>query len=455
MPTITRKYQLKVVGDKEETDRVYTYLRNGIEAQNKALNEAISALYAAKILEMSTDDNKELTKLFRRVTHGKNETGFTDDITFPVGLPTAGDVGRKAKQDLDNAFKKGLRYGRVSLPSYKADSPLMIHVDYVRLRSTNPHKDNGIYHEYETPMDLIEALEKENNPKVFLKFVNGIVFRFVFGNPWKGREQRKVFEKIFSEEYKVCGSSIEVDGKKIILNLCMDVPKAEHKLDKNVAVGVDLGLAIPAVCALNNNEYERLFIGNIDDFLRVRTQLQSQRRRLQKNMRNGSGGHGRSKKLKAMDRLRDRERNFVQTYNHMVSRRVVDFAVKNNAAYINIEDLSGFGKDSNGDIHKDKEIVLRNWSYYELQNYITYKAQMHGIEVRKVKPEYTSQICSYCGKRGIRREQAKFVCINPECRSHKIYGKGFVNADFNAARNIAMSANFVEDTETKQTRKGA
>jgi len=129
--------------------------------------------------------------------------------------------------------------------------------------------------------------------------------------------------------------------------------------------------------------------------------------------------------------------------------------VKNNAAYINIEDLSGFGKDRNGDIHKDKEIVLRNWSYYELQNYITYKAQMHGIEVRKVKPEYTSQICSYCGKRGIRREQAKFVCINPECRSHKIYDKGFVNADFNAARNIAMSANFVEDTETKQTRKGA
>lgn len=453
MPTITRKYQLKVVGDKEEVDRVYKYLRDGIEAQNKALNEAISAMYVAKMLEMSTDDKKELRKLFSRITGTKRETGFTDDITFPIGLPTASDVAMKAKQDLDNAFKKGLKYGRTSLPSYKADSPLIVHVDFVHLRSTNTHRDNGIYSEYESPMDLVNALEKENNPKIFLKFVNGITFRFVFGNPWKGREQRKVFEKIFSEEYKVCGSSIEIDDKKIILNLCMDVPKAEHKLDKNVTVGVDLGLAIPAVCALNNNEYERAFIGNIDDFLRVRTQLQSQRRRLQKNMRNIGGGHGRSKKLKALNRLRERERNFVQTYNHMVSHRIVDFAVKNNAAYINIEDLSGFGKDRKGEIQKEKEIVLRNWSYYELQNYITYKANMHGIEVRKIKPEYTSQICSYCGKKGIRREQAKFVCINPECRCHKIYDKGYMNADFNAARNIAMSENFVE--EIKKTKKGA
>lgn len=453
MPTITRKYQLKVVGDKEEVDRVYKYLRDGIESQNRALNEAISALYVAKMLEMSSDDRKELEKLFGRITGTKRETGFTSDIVFPVGLTTASDVRVKAKQDLNNAFKKGLKYGRTSLPSYKADNPLIIHVDYIRLRSTNPHQDNGIYHEYETPTDLVEALEKDSNPKVLIKFVNGITFRIVFGNPWKGREQRKVFEKIFSEEYKVCGSSIEIDGGKIILNLCMDIPKAEHKLDKNVTVGVDLGLAIPAACALNNNEYERLFVGNIDDFLRIRTQLQSQRRRLQRNLKTTGGGHGRGKKLKALDRLRDRERNFVQTYNHMISRRVVDFAVKNGAGYINIEDLSGFGKDRKGETQKDKEIVLRNWSYYELQQNITYKAQMHGIEVRKVKPEYTSQICSYCGERGIRKEQAKFVCINPACRCHKIYDKDYINADFNAARNIAMSVNFVEEDEEKKTKR--
>ena len=56
MPNITRKYQLKVIGDKEEIDRVYKYIREGTEAQNKALNEAMSALYAANLLDMSKDD---------------------------------------------------------------------------------------------------------------------------------------------------------------------------------------------------------------------------------------------------------------------------------------------------------------------------------------------------------------------------------------------------------------
>ena len=452
MPTLTRKYRLQVVGDNKEVDRVYKYLREGIEAQNKALNEAISAMYVAKMLDMSQEDRKELNKLFSRMTHGKNECGFTDDIVFPTGLGTPSRVKMKAQQDLDNAFKKGLKYGRTSLPSYKADNPLLIHVDYVRLRSTNPHNDFGIYSEHETPMDVVDALEKDVDPKIFLKFVNGITFKFIFGNPWKSREMRQVFENIFSETYKVCGSSIEVDGIKIILNLCLDVPKHEHKLDKNIVTGVDLGLAIPAMCALNNDDWERLAIGNIDDFLRVRMQIQGQKRRLQKQLKNTKGGHGRSKKLKALERLEDHERRFAQTYNHMVSKRVVDFALKNNAAYINIEDLSGFGKDQKGEVQKDKDIVLRNWSYYELQNYITYKANMHGIEVRKIKPEYTSQICSCCGQRGIRKEQAKFVCINPECKSHKMYGS-YVNADFNAARNIAMSTNFVDEEEKKSKKK--
>ena len=442
MPKITRKYQLKVIGDKEEIDRVYKYIREGTEAQNKALNEAMSALYAANLLDMSKDDKKELSKLFSRVTNGKNESGFTDDICFATGLGTTSSIKQKVKQDFNNACKKGLMYGRVSLPSYKTDNPLLVSKSYVQLLSESD-KNFGIYNAYETPMDLVDALEKETNPEVYLKFANNILFKFVFGNPWRGREQRKVFERIFSGEYKICGSSIGIDGKKIILNLCMDIPKQKHNLDENIIVGVDLGLAIPAMCALNNDDYKRLSIGSIDDLLRVRIQLQNERKRIQGNLKNSKGGHGRQKKLKALDNLKDRERNFVQTYNHMVSKRVVDFAVKNNARYINMEDLSGFGKTRYGKSKSEDEKVLRNWSYYELQNYITYKAQLHGITVRKVRAEYTSQTCSYCGSKGIRKEQKKFVCVNPDCKCHKIYD-GYINADFNAARNIAMSNDFVE-----------
>ena len=115
----------------------------------------------------------------------------------------------------------------------------------------------------------------------------------------------------------------------------------------------------------------------------------------------------------------------------MVSKRVVDFALKNNAKYINIENLEGYDTS---------KFILRNWSFYQLQQYITYKAGLHGIEVRKINPAYTSQKCSCCGyvDSGNRpkeeKGQAYFKCL--KCGEE-------MNADFNAARNIAVSTNFV------------
>ncbi len=441
MPNLTRKYKLIPVGDKEEVNRVYTYLREGMEMQNKAMNQYMTALYVAQMLEATKEDRKELNKYYSRIAANKKGSAYTDDIVFPKGLATTAVLTRKVSEDFGNAMKKGLMYGKISLPTYRLDNPLLIHPDYVRLRSLSLI-DDGIYHKYDSPMDLINGLEKDTNPEVYIKFANGITFKIVFGNPHKGREQRKVFENIFSETYKVCGSSMEIDkNRKIILNLCLEVPKQEHKLDENVIVGVDLGQVIPAMCALNNNYQIREKIGDKESLLHVREEMRAKRQRLQENLKFSKGGHGRKEKLKALDRLKNRERHFVQTYNHKVSKRVVEFALRHNASQINIEDLSGFGKDKNGNVEELKKKILSEWSYYELQNYITYKAQLHGIVVKKVNPAYTSQTCSCCGQRGIRLSQSEFICQNPDCKCHTLYGK-YINADFNAARNIAMSTDY-------------
>lgn len=423
---LTRKIQIFPVGDKEEIDRVYKYLRDGIYNQNKAMNQYMSALYVSTIEDVSKEDRKELNQLYTRISTSKKGSAYDESIVFPKGLPTTASLGQKVRQDFSKSCKDGLLCGKVSLPTYRKDNPLLIHVDYVRLRSTNPHQDNGIYHNYETHMDFLDHLYSKDL-EVLIKFTNGITFKMILGNPHKSHGLRSEIKEIFEEHYKVCGSSIQIDGKKIILNLSMEIPKKEVELDENTVVGVDLGIAVPAVCSLNNSDYIRQSIGSKDDFLRVRTQLQSQRRRLQKALVVSSGGHGRNKKMKAMDRLKNRERNFVKTYNHYVSKNVVDFAVENKAKYINVEDLSGF--DSS-------KFILRNWSFYELQQFITYKAAKYGIEVRKINPYHTSQICSCCGhwEEGQRIDQAHFIC--------KSCGKQ-INADFNAARNIAKSTDFV------------
>lgn len=423
---LTRKIRIFPVGDKEEIDRVYKYLREGIFNQNKAMNQYMSALYIGAIEDISQDDRKELNQLYTRISTSKKGSAYDESIEFPKGLPTTASLGQAVRQDFSKACKDGLLYGKISLPTYKKDNPLLVHVDYVRLKNTNPHRDNGLYHDYISHTEFLDHLYSKDLD-VYIRFANNITFKIIFGNPHKSASLRSEIQQIFEENYKVCGSSIQIDGKKIILNLSMDIPKQELELDENIVVGVDLGLAIPAVCGLNTNDYIKQSIGSKDDFLRIRTQLQSQRRRLQKSLASTSGGHGREKKLKPLEKLKDRERNFVKTYNHYVSKNVVDFAVKNKAKYINIEDLSGF--DSS-------QFILRNWSFYELQQFITYKAAKYGIEVRKINPYHTSQICSCCGhwEEGQRIDQSHFKCKS--CGAE-------LNADFNASRNIAMSTDFV------------
>lgn len=434
---ITRKIQLIPVGDKEEINRVYTYLREGIKAQNMAMNQYMSALYSTMMMDISKEDRKELNKLYTRVSSSKLGSAYDKSIEFAKGLPMGGSIQQKVKQDFDNAMKKGLQYGKLSLPSYREDNPLLIHVDYVRLRSTNPHIDNGLYHNYESHQDLLDHLFK-SDLELFIKFANKITFKVIVGQPHKSAEIRSVFKNIFEDYYHIKGSSIEFSGTKIILNMSIEIPKQQKELDENVVVGVDLGIAIPAVCALNTNNYVRKSIGSKDDFLRVRTQIQNQRRRLQSNLKMTNGGHGRKKKLQSLDRFSEYEKNWVKTYNHQVSKQIIDFALKNNAKYINLEDLSSFNQKRLRD-----NFLLANWSYYQLQQYIKYKAEKYGIVVRFINPYHTSQNCSCCGhyEDGQRIKQSEFICKNPECKNFGVK----INADFNAARNIALSTDFIKN----------
>ncbi|WP_186430057.1 zinc ribbon domain-containing protein [Clostridium sp. BSD9I1] len=80
------------------------------------------------------------------------------------------------------------------------------------------------------------------------------------------------------------------------------------------------------------------------------------------------------------------------------------------------------------------ETLLKNWSYYDLQQKIKYEAEENGIEVNFINPYCTSFRCSLYGNidkenRDCKNNQAKFECI---ICGHK------ENADINAARNISL-----------------
>ena len=155
------------------------------------------------MMDISKDDRKELNKLYSRVSTSKLGSAYDESIEFAKGLHTTASIKQKVKQDFDNAMKKGLKYGKISLPSYRENNPLLIHVDYVRLRSTNPHIDNGLYHSYQSHQNFLDHLY-DKDLELFIKFVNKITFKIILGNPHKSAEIRSVFKNIFEDYYHNC-----------------------------------------------------------------------------------------------------------------------------------------------------------------------------------------------------------------------------------------------------------
>lgn len=421
--TICRKIKLIPIGDKEERNRVYQFIRNGQYAQYQACNLLMGQLVSEYYKYNRDIKNEDFKKKQKEIMINSNP--LFNDIEFATGVDTKSAVTQKVKQDFSSALKNGLAKGERTVTNYKRTNPLIT-------RSRDLKFTYG-YNSYQEFLDKINDSDLE----VYINWVNKIKYKIVFGNPHKSQELRSVVKNIFEENYKVQGSSFAIDGISIILNLSLSIPKQIKELDENTVVGVNLGLIVPAMCALNNDKYKKLSIGDVDDFLRVRTKIQAQRRRLQKSLKNTSGGHGRNKKLKALDKIKKSESHFVETYCHMISKRIVDFALKNNAKYINLENLTGYDTS---------DFVLRNWNYYKIQQYTTYKAEKYGIIVRYVNPAYNAQVCSICRNWGPaqRKTRKAFECDNPDCSSHKIYKYGF-DADFNTARNVAMSTLFVKD----------
>lgn len=318
---------------------------------------------------------------------------------------TADMVVIKVKQDYSNNFAD-IVTGKISLMNYKQDNPLMITGQCLKV-----FKDEDKY---------------------FIKIMAGFELEVVLGSRRNENKEELIItlERCISGEYKVCQSQIQFDNNNnVIFNLVIDIPtKTKYTPVPGRVLGVDLGIKYPAYMAINDSPNIKQSLGSIDDFMRVREQMQARKRKLQQALTLTKGGKGRKKKTQALDRFRDKERNWVKTYNHQLSAKIVQFAKKNKCEFINMEKLTkdGFGNK-----------LLRNWSYYELQQMVEYKAKKEGIEVRYIDPAYTSQTCCICGNidKDNRQTQEQFKCT--KC-GHEM------NADHNAAINIARSKNFIK-----------
>lgn len=275
----------------------------------------------------------------------------------------------------------------------------------------------------------------EENEKIYFRpsFKGKMTFALRFGRDLSNN--RVIIKRIMKGDYSLSDSYLKFDKNKLFLYAVVKGQKeVTPQLDDKTYVGIDLGIAKPAVCAVNNSDRCK-FIGDGTFIVHKRNQFYRDKNAKKRSINSmANGGKGYKRKMNPVDRIKDKESKFFTNINHNLSKQIVQFAKRNKASFIKMELLEGI----NG---YQKSKLLKDWTYHQLQTLIKEKANREGIEVVFIDPYHTSQTCSKCGhyEVGQRPTQSSFVCRNPECENYGIK----INADLNAAKNIAISDKIV------------
>lgn len=216
-------------------------------------------------------------------------------------------------------------------------------------------------------------------------------------------------------------------GTKYIAQIPITIPCNDYKESGNI-LGVDLGIKKPAALYCSNGN--KKFIGNGKENKFIRRRYKTLRKTL-----------GKSKKIKTIKKLNNKEQRIMKDKDHKYSREIIDFAIQNNCYLIRLEKLDNIRKTTR--TSRKNNYSLHSWSFYRLATYIEYKAQIAGIKVEYVNPAYTSQTCPNCGERN-KMPDRKYECKN--C--------GYVNhRDIVGAINICKNINQEEEKDDDMTKE--
>ncbi|MEX0995982.1 MAG: hypothetical protein WDZ45_02905 [Flavobacteriaceae bacterium] len=219
--------------------------------------------------------------------------------------------------------------------------------------------------------ELVSGLRYEAEKKAFCFRLFQIPFRTYLGKDHT--DKRKLLERVIAGETKLCTSHIKLKEGKIFWLAVFEIEKEQHPLKPERIAEASLSLEYPIVVKTGTT---RLTIGSKEEFLYRRLAIQEARKRAQHGATFSGGGKGAKRKLKAVDRFRKTESNYVRNRLHVYSRKLIDFCIKHQAGTLVL-----LNQENKISIAKEEEFVLRNWSYYELMTNIKYKAEKAGIEL--------------------------------------------------------------------------
>lgn len=186
-------------------------------------------------------------------------------------------------------------------------------------------------------------------------------------------DKHALLQQVIDGEVKLCTSRMKLEKGKIFWLPVFEVPIGEDCLKPEIVAEASLSLEHPISVRIGKNSLQ---IGNKEEFLHRRLAIQAAHSRTKAAVTYCRGGNGKERKLKALERFKKMEQNYIANRLHEYSKRLIDFCVKHQAATLVLLDMQ-----ENTEIAKEEQFVLRNWSYYQLMTKIKYKAEKAGIEL--------------------------------------------------------------------------
>jgi putative transposase len=244
-----------------------------------------------------------------------------------------------------------------------------------------------------------------------------------------GRYQR---ERLAGSNPKSATLVKRKDGSYSI-QICVEAEPSPPQRTGRV-LGVDLGRTDIAHTSEGDNWNGQQLNRVRDHYSRLRAVLQrkaskgtrSSRRRCRQLLQRLSGKER---------RFQSRQRCVAKTWvNHRISKAIVSRAKATNSA-IALEDLTGIRERVNQQPRSKTERRRANsWAFYQLRQFLEYKARVAGVSLILVPPAYTSQTCHKC------------LHIHPDPAQSYRSGKSFKcghcgwegDADLNGANVIAL-----------------
>lgn len=193
--------------------------------------------------------------------------------------------------------------------------------------------------------------------------------------------------------------------KKIKVSLIFEAPTPQVVQGDHI-VGIDRGLYNIVVLSDGQVFSSQQVRKAKRKFLYVKRQLQAKGTRSAKRLLRKRSG---------------REKRFSSNINHVISKWLVGLPYD----IFVLEDLTGIRKQKKG---RKVNGWLSNWTFFQLEQYLSYKAEGLGKQVVFVDARYTSQKCSSCGTISKNnRNKSQYNCASCGYCNH---------ADCNAAINI-------------------